>query len=129
MLIVSPTHAEGDAITATLREMLKTKGQLVTENGQAKEVGKLHGEEHEFQALVPLHLTEAERSDASLYQPGMVACSIGPAEDFVLERKWTYKPGTYLRYRHRLQNTVFMQWLPSGSPSAIPFGSPATARM
>jgi conjugative relaxase-like TrwC/TraI family protein len=49
VLVVSPTHAEGEAVTAAIREKLKQDGRL-------------KGEERTFERLVPLHLTEAERS-------------------------------------------------------------------
>jgi conjugative relaxase-like TrwC/TraI family protein len=55
-LVVSPTHAEGDRITAAIRQELAAQGKL--------------GEEHELAAFVPLHLTEAERGEASSYLPG-----------------------------------------------------------
>ena len=55
-LVVSPTHAEGDRITAVIRRELAAQGKL--------------GEERELTAWVPLHLTEAERGEASSYLPG-----------------------------------------------------------
>ena len=55
-LVVSPTHAEGDRITAVIRRELAAQGKL--------------GEEREFTAWVPLHLTEAERGEAGSYPPG-----------------------------------------------------------
>jgi conjugative relaxase-like TrwC/TraI family protein len=55
-LVVSPTHAEGDRITAVIRRELTAQGKL--------------GESREFTAWVPLHLTEAERGEAGSYQSG-----------------------------------------------------------
>ncbi len=55
-LVVSPTHGEGDHITAVIRKELAAQGKL--------------GESREFTAFVPLHLTEAERGETSSYQPG-----------------------------------------------------------
>jgi hypothetical protein len=55
-LVVSPTHAEGDRITAVIRKELAAQGQL--------------GESREFTAFVPLHLTEAERGEGGSYLPG-----------------------------------------------------------
>ena len=55
-LVVSPTHAEGDRITAVIRTELTAQGRL--------------GDEREFTAYVPLHLTEAERGEATSYLPG-----------------------------------------------------------
>ncbi|OWK42415.1 MobF family relaxase [Fimbriiglobus ruber] len=60
VLVVSPTHAEGDQVTAAIRARLKLEGRL-------------KGEEKEFQRLEPMHLTEAERSDPGSLQPGLVA--------------------------------------------------------
>jgi hypothetical protein len=58
VLVVSPTHAQGEAITARLRERLRQEKRL-------------HGEEREFKRLAPLHLTEAERA-AGGYEAGTV---------------------------------------------------------
>ena len=58
-LIVSPTHAEGAAITAYLRDALRAKGQLGTD-------------ERQFVRLVSVNATEAERGVAETYQPGDV---------------------------------------------------------
>ncbi len=54
VLVVSPTHAEGEAVTAAIREKLKQQGSL-------------KGEERTFESLVPLHLTEAERGNRASY--------------------------------------------------------------
>ena len=51
VLIVAPTHAEADAVTARVREALKQDGRI--EDG-----------EREFLRLVPFHLTEAQSGDA-----------------------------------------------------------------
>jgi conjugative relaxase-like TrwC/TraI family protein len=58
-LVVSPTHAEGDRITAEIRGLLREKGNLGSS-------------ERKFQALTPAHLTEADRGDATNYRPGDV---------------------------------------------------------
>ncbi len=55
-LVVSPTHAEGDRITAVIRAELAAEGKI--------------RDEREFTAYVPLHLTEAERGEAASYLPG-----------------------------------------------------------
>ena len=54
VLVVDPTHKDGDALTERLRAVLKDK--------------KLVGEEEKtFTRLVPLNWTEAEKSDAGQY--------------------------------------------------------------
>lgn len=55
-LVVSPTHTEGQRITGVIRGELAAKGKL--------------GAERQFLSYVPLHLTEAERGEASSYLPG-----------------------------------------------------------
>ena len=55
-LVVSPTHAEGDRITQAIRAGLKSKGKL--------------GEDRHFAAWVPAHLTDAQKADATEYEPG-----------------------------------------------------------
>src|SRR5581483_2152649 len=58
-LIVAPTHVEADEITSGLRERLK-------------QIGIIHGPEHNFATLVPLGWTEAQRGDSVLYDGGEV---------------------------------------------------------
>jgi conjugative relaxase-like TrwC/TraI family protein len=55
-LVVSPTHAEGDQITAAIREGLKARGSL--------------SGERLIDAWVPAHLTDAQKADATEYDPG-----------------------------------------------------------
>ncbi len=59
VLVLSPTHKEGEAITEKLRKKLK-------------QTGRLYDDDRSYLRLVPLHLTEAERSDPDQYEPGMV---------------------------------------------------------
>jgi hypothetical protein len=56
VLVVSPTHAEGGRIAEAIRDELKRSGRL--------------GEERTLRTWVPLHRTEAERGQASLYSAG-----------------------------------------------------------
>jgi len=53
---VSPTHAEGDRITDAIRDGLKAKGKL--------------GKERVVNAWIPSHLTDAEKADPTVYEPG-----------------------------------------------------------
>jgi conjugative relaxase-like TrwC/TraI family protein len=55
-LVVSPTHAEGARITQAIRDGLKAKGKL--------------REERIVTAWVPAHLTDAQKADATQYEPG-----------------------------------------------------------
>ena len=54
-LVVSPTHLEGEQVTAAIREELKRRGMLDVK-------------EKEFLRLVPISLTEAERADVATYR-------------------------------------------------------------
>jgi conjugative relaxase-like TrwC/TraI family protein len=58
-LVVSPTHAEAEKVTACIREELKASGALGTD-------------ERQVLALKPVSFTEAQRSDAGNYQAGQV---------------------------------------------------------
>ncbi len=58
-LVVSPTHREGERITSQIRGQLQAAGRVGTETRQ-------------FEALVNLKLTEAERAEPEQYQPGQV---------------------------------------------------------
>jgi conjugative relaxase-like TrwC/TraI family protein len=55
-LVVSPTHAEGDRITAAIRQGLKAQGQLTGERVVT--------------AWVPAHLTDAQKADPTEYERG-----------------------------------------------------------
>ena len=57
-IVVSPTHAEGKAITDEIRNKLKEEGLVGTK-------------EQKFEVLRNLSFTEAEKQDALNYQPGM----------------------------------------------------------
>ena len=54
VLVVAPTHAEGEEVTAGIRTRLK-------------EQGVIHGDERTIDQLKPLHWTEAERGDLERY--------------------------------------------------------------
>jgi conjugative relaxase-like TrwC/TraI family protein len=55
-LVVSPTHAEAHLITQSIREGLKSQGELV--------------EERIVEVWTPKHLTDAQKGDATEYDPG-----------------------------------------------------------
>ena len=59
VLVVSPTHAEGERVTNEIRQELKT-------------LEKLGGDERELTQLKNLRWTQAQRADASQYRPGLV---------------------------------------------------------
>lgn len=54
VLVIDPTHKDGDALTERLREVRKEKGLIV-------------GAEKTFRRLVPLGWTDAQKADASQY--------------------------------------------------------------
>ena len=58
-LVVSPTHAEGAALTAAIR-------------GRLKQAGTLNGADREMLRLENRNLTEAQRGDAAQYRDGDV---------------------------------------------------------
>ncbi len=62
-LVVSPTHAEGNMITVEIREQLKRAGKL--------------GDEREFNRLVPLHLTNAQKTDPLAVPDGAIIECVG----------------------------------------------------
>lgn len=55
-LVVSPTHAEADRITLAIRAGLKEQDKL--------------GEERIIKGWVPAHLTDAQKADATEFEPG-----------------------------------------------------------
>lgn len=58
-LVISPTHAEGERVTAAIRERLK-------------QAGRLRDGEREFLQLKNCQWTEAQRGDAHNYQTGLI---------------------------------------------------------
>lgn len=58
-LIVSPSHAEGNAVTQSVREKLKT-------------TGKITGDEQVFDTHRSVSFTDEQKKDAAQYQQGMV---------------------------------------------------------
>ena len=58
-LVVSPTHAEGDAVSGAIRCVLRTQKRL-------------SGDDQRLVRLVPKNFTEAERADAAMYSDGDV---------------------------------------------------------
>ena len=55
-LVVSPTHAEAARITQAIRDGLKAKGKL--------------GDERIVKGWIATHLTDAQKADATEYEPG-----------------------------------------------------------
>ncbi len=55
-LVVSPTHAEADRITQSIRAGLKAQGKI--------------GEERIVKGWVATHLTDAQKADSTEYEPG-----------------------------------------------------------
>lgn len=80
-LVVSPTHQEGERLVAAIRSALKER--------------KLLGaEDRTLLRLRPRQLTEAERADSCLYEPGDVLCF------------HQHVPGHKKGSRHTLQTTL-----------------------
>ncbi|ACU63738.1 MobF family relaxase [Chitinophaga pinensis] len=59
VLVVSPTHAQGETVTKAIRQTLR-------------HAGKLHGKEKPFTRLVNLNLTEAEKADSRYFDSGQI---------------------------------------------------------
>jgi len=75
-LVVSPTHREGEKVSAAIREELKAEGRL-------------GGSERQFLSLRPLNLTEAQRGEKTAYQSGEVVQFVQNARGFRRgERAW-----------------------------------------
>ncbi len=67
-LVVSPTHSEGERITAEIRAKL----QRTPKHGRKKNQYMLGAEQRSFRVLENAHLTMADRSDPVNFQPGDV---------------------------------------------------------
>jgi len=75
-LIISPTHAQGEAVTKEIRERLRAEGMI----------GK---KEYEVSRLAPLNLTEAEKQDVRNFAPGQVVQFNQNAPGFTRGSAWT----------------------------------------
>jgi conjugative relaxase-like TrwC/TraI family protein len=93
-LVVSPTHAEGDRITAEIRALLREKKNLGSS-------------ERRFQTLVPAHLTEADRGDATNYLWGDVLQFHQNAKGFVRGHKIVVRPEQALPLDQAARFNVF----------------------
>jgi conjugative relaxase-like TrwC/TraI family protein len=77
-LVISPTHAQGDEVTLSIRQKLKKAGRL----------GK---KDKQFKKLVNCNLTNAEKSDYRNYGPGMVIQFTQNAKEVKRGSAWTVK--------------------------------------
>lgn len=99
-LVVSPTHAQGDEITVSIRGELRNQGLL----------GK---KEIEASSLKNLNLTEAEKSDPRNFDLGQIVQFNQNAPGFMRGSQWTVAETTQ---RHvRLRNG-------DGTAKALPLG-------
>lgn len=69
VLVISPTHAAGDKLSAAIRDRMRADGKL--------------GEDRQFKQLVPLHYTEAQLKEARK----------APEPDVLLTRFGAYRQG------------------------------------
>ncbi len=75
VLVIAPTHAEGDLVTDKIREKLKEK-QI------------LGSEEHDYEILKNLQFTEAQKQQAETYQAGQVVVFYQNAKGIVAGSKY-----------------------------------------
>ena len=94
VLVVSPTHAEGAAITAEIRDVLRRDG-------------KLTGEDQKLTRLVRVDLTEAERGRAENYHAGDVLQFHQNAAGFKKGQRLVVGEGTTVPVAHAARFQVF----------------------
>jgi ATP-dependent exoDNAse (exonuclease V) alpha subunit len=99
-LVVSPTHAEGGRVTEKIRAELKN-------------LKKLSAIEREFVQLKNLRWTEAQRTDAKNYQPGLVVQFHQNTAGF--------KRGETVAVTGRKENQISVQRA-DGSPASLTVG-------
>jgi hypothetical protein len=75
-LVVSPTHAEGERVTAEIREELKQRGKLGTD-------------ERKLTRVINQQWTEAQRSNPQSYHPGLIVQFHQNAPGFTRGQKLT----------------------------------------
>jgi conjugative relaxase-like TrwC/TraI family protein len=75
-LVVSPTHAEGEKVTVEIREELKQRGKLGTD-------------ERKMTRLINQQWAEAQRGNAQCYRPGLVVQFLQNAPGFTRGQRFT----------------------------------------
>lgn len=85
-LVVSPTHAEAAWITGAIRSGLKGQGKLM--------------DERLVTAWVPTHLTDAQKADATEYEPGYLLQFHQNAKGFQKGTRLVVEDGTTLPTEH-----------------------------
>ena len=75
-LVVSPTHAEGERVTAEIREELKKRGKLGTDD-------------RKLTRFINQQWTEAQRSNPQSYHPGLIVQFHQNAPGFIRGQKLT----------------------------------------
>jgi conjugative relaxase-like TrwC/TraI family protein len=94
-LVISPTHLEGERLTAEIRRQLK-------------DAGALQGDERGFRVLDSANLTEAERGDSASYIPGIdVIVFHQNAKGYQRGDRIEVKPGATLPLEHKERFQVF----------------------
>lgn len=113
-LVVSPTHAQGEEITATIRAELRNRGLL----------GK---KEIEAVSLRNLNLTEAEKSNPRNYAPGQIVQFNQNAQGVKRGSQWTVAGITATEVR--IQNGEDVKPLPFAYPSRFDVFDQETIRL
>jgi conjugative relaxase-like TrwC/TraI family protein len=94
-LVISPTHLEGERLTAEIRR-------------QMRDAGSLGGDERSFRVLDSANLTEAERGDAAHYIPGVdVLVFHQNAKGFQRGQRVEVKPDTKLPLDQKARYKVY----------------------
>ncbi|WP_442267619.1 MobF family relaxase [Tenacibaculum sp. ZS6-P6] len=104
-LIVSPTHAEGDQITAIVRQKLKEKGVV-------------KGKERSFETLKNLSFTESQKKDLVNYQQGQII-------RFTKNQKGGFKAGTHYEVvSQTTKKTVEVRDVKTKQVLELPYNTP-----
>lgn len=101
-LVVSPTHKEGEQVTAAIRDELKMQDRL----------GK---DERQFLSLRSLNLTDAQKGDFREYRPGAVVQFVQNAKGFARGERLTVEEGGRTGVRARRADGT-MAMLPLNTP-------------
>lgn len=102
LLVVAPTHGEGEAVTKHIREQLRMAGAI-------------GGEEREFSKLKSLNLSKAEKREAAFYdQERMIV-------EFHQNVKGGYKRGARYRVGRDAEGAIALKPLQGGALQPVPF--------
>lgn len=99
-LIISPTHVEGELLTAAVREKLKKEGLI-------------KGKERELEIFKPMSYTASQKQDIAVYEPGQVI-------RFNKNGRGGFKAGSHYEVLEKSKDQILVQDSKTGEIKPLP---------